>query len=340
MPPTPTPTTISVADIPGWSETLRTSRRPVLVHLNADTTWLLQLPRPDAAGARTHFNILVDPWLRGPQSDVASWFSTQWHVVAPAVDTLAGLNRVLAAVETGTLDAPPDDAPWHVDAVAVSHEFTDHCHRETLTQLPPSTVVFAADQAADLIRSWGHFDAVTTAPGFARDVPWDSIPAEEGGLPSWLRIARVITDNDALYYHSALVVAFASADGGADAEAVVYSPHGIQPTDLSFLPGPASGLSTLALLHGMHDVRIALMKQLNLGALNGVDAVRAARARYWVSTHDEIKTGGGVIAPLLLRTQYTLEEAKAHDEKSQEDGQDVGEYSFLELRSGEGAVLV
>ena len=32
-----------------------------------------------------------------------------------------------------------------IDAVAISHEFTDHCHRQTLEELDPSTPIFAND---------------------------------------------------------------------------------------------------------------------------------------------------------------------------------------------------
>lgn len=332
MPP-PTPVRVSAADLPSWTETLRSSPdRPVAVHLNADTSWVLQIPCPSSSkSSRSRFNVVLDPWLRGPQSDVASWFSTQLHVVAPAVDTLEGLSRVLCAVETGSFDAP-SSAEWYIDAVAISHEFTDHCHQATLLQLPPSTPIYAADAAADLIRSWNHFDSVTTAPGFAPNTSWRDIPADDG-LPPWLRIARVITPGNALYYHSALVLAF-DVDKSKGPEAVVYSPHGIHADDLSFLPVPESGLTTLALLHGMHDVRIWLMKQLNLGALNGVEAVRAAAAKYWIATHDEVKTGAGVIAPLLVRTQYTIKEAEEHDKSAGDD------YCFLELGSGDGVVLI
>ena len=42
------------------------TRRPVLTHLNADTSWLLQLPRPKqkVSAGRFCFNILIDPWLK------------------------------------------------------------------------------------------------------------------------------------------------------------------------------------------------------------------------------------------------------------------------------------
>ncbi len=46
------------------------ARRPILFHVNADTTWLLSLPFPVDAlcpPGRSRFNILLDPWLQGPQ---------------------------------------------------------------------------------------------------------------------------------------------------------------------------------------------------------------------------------------------------------------------------------
>jgi len=89
------------------SRTLQ-SGRPLLTHLNADTTWLLSLPIPGHTGRengrrdikskkdkddgkesaalrngrkseKRYFHILIDPWLRGSQSDVAQFFSQQWH---------------------------------------------------------------------------------------------------------------------------------------------------------------------------------------------------------------------------------------------------------------------
>ena len=41
------------------------SQRPILTHLNADTSWLLQLPYPTDAvrpAGRNRYNILIDPW--------------------------------------------------------------------------------------------------------------------------------------------------------------------------------------------------------------------------------------------------------------------------------------
>ena len=41
------------------------SRRPILTHLNADTSWLLQLPYPVNTippPGRSRLNIIFDPW--------------------------------------------------------------------------------------------------------------------------------------------------------------------------------------------------------------------------------------------------------------------------------------
>ncbi len=42
--------------------------RPILTHLNSDTTWLLSLAYPPDAkspSGRSRYNLLVDPWLQG-----------------------------------------------------------------------------------------------------------------------------------------------------------------------------------------------------------------------------------------------------------------------------------
>lgn len=356
------PGAVNLKDRGAWRSALA-SPRPVLAHLNGDTTWLLQLPIPASAIAsprpkskarnksqRSHFNILIDPWLQGPQSDVASWFSTQWHVVEPAVQTIQELEEVLTELADGKASA----GTTQIDCVAISHEFTDHCHQATLTELPRGVPIVATEKAADLIRSWGHFDTVISTPGFSPSTTdWhDALVDQTGTLPPWLGIGRVITQGNALYYHSALIIAFdlgyspnqratRSKDTAPQrqSEAVIYSPHGIKGPDLECVR--AAGIKTLALLHGLDDIRIWMTAQLNLGALNGIQAVRASGAKYWVATHDEAKKGGGFISWLLQRTTYSLRDAvEAEEAKAQDaDGDERPDYEFVELGSGDGLIL-
>lgn len=351
---------VSLKDRAAWRTALR-SPRPVLAHLNGDTTWLLQLPIPISVNAsprakaksktprRTRYNILIDPWLQGPQSDVAAWFSTQWHVVEPTVQTTKELDEILAELEDGV----SEEGASYIDCVAISHEFTDHCHEATLRDLPKTVPVVATDKAADLIRSWNHFDLVMNTPGFSAEASsWQEVLVDKTGtVPPWVGIGRVITEGNALYYHSAVIIAFdlgvnpsqrstrsRTSTGSSQSEAVIYSPHGIKAPDLECVK--AAGIKTLALLHGLDNVRIWMMAQLNLGALNGIQAVRASGAKYWISTHDEAKKGGGLISWLLQRTTYSMKDAiEAEEVKDGGDKDDTG-YEFVELGSGDGLVLV
>ncbi|KAK1585445.1 uncharacterized protein LY79DRAFT_581061 [Colletotrichum navitas] len=323
---------IKVSDRAAWLEALETER-PVLIHLNADTTWLIQLPYPPSCtppSGRRRFNILLDPWLKGPQTDVATWFSTQWHVVESSVQTLDQLNSILAGLEQGG-GGPKVTNNSYIDAVAISHEFTDHCHQATLRELPSSTPVIAPDKAARLVRSWKHFSSVITTPCFSSITESWKTDLSIAGLPSWIGIGRIATNGNAMYFHSAIMIAF---DLGK-AETILYSPHGVQASDLSCVRD--CGLSTLALLHGLHDVRIWMTKQLNLGAMNGIKAVCETGARYWIATHDEQKKGTGFIAPMLQRTRYTLKEAVDAEESRMKSK--IPEYEFVELGSGDGVVL-
>lgn len=356
---------VGLEDRAAWRAVLATPR-PVIAHLNADTTWLLQLPIPGPltapsksrlkakprAPGRSRFNILIDPWLQGPQSDVASWFSTQWHVVTPQIQTMQELGEVLAYLEGDGKNETPETS--YIDCVAISHEFTDHCHQATLLELPKSVPVVATEKAAELIRSWGHFDTVITTPGFSASASqWQEVLVDHtGALPPWLGIGRVITAGNALYYHSAVIIAFDLGHGHnqhatrskdnttqKQSEAVVYSPHGIRGPDLECLK--TAGIETLALLHGLSDVRIWLTAQLNLGALNGIQAVRASGAKYWIATHDEAKRGGGFISWLLRRTTYSLRDVVEGEKAKEKDAgdEDSTGYEFVELGSGEVLVL-
>ena len=334
------------------------ARRPILTHLNADTTWLLQIPCPRDVISRTgrsRFNILIDPWLRGPQSDVASWFSTQWHAVDSSVQTISELQERLKDIDD--LIKPHErnvkrHSPNKIDLVICSHEFSDHCHKDTLLEIDPSTPVFATQKAADLIRSWNHFVEVRDTPSFAPEDPdWRNTSIEP--IPHWLGVSRIVTETDALYYHSAILITYnidtnkrrGSSSEVDTAEGVIYTPHGIHANDLRHLPSAQPPMKVLALLHGLHDVSISITKQLNLGAYNGLRAQRMCNAKYWVGTHDEVKKGGGILAPLLRRKVLTLQEAIEKEKEEKGHVPDDSELAamkgvqFAELRSGESLLL-
>ncbi|RYO31033.1 hypothetical protein AA0111_g5080 [Alternaria arborescens] len=353
------------------------TRRPILHHLNADTSWLLQIPRPANAvkhGSRIYYNVLIDPWFVGGQSDVAKWFSQQFHATESAVKSVAEVEELARQVEilAGGLrmgrkgrkrNIEEVEEESYVDCVAVSHEFTDHCHKETLLEVHRDVPVLATEQAANLISSWNHFRTVITTPTFTDNADWHDYSLSP--LPSWLSISRLTATGDSLYYHSALLITFAThpflstatpkkrlsslsinGDGaedfssninGEEAECVIYTPHGIPHEALSPIAKADPPLHTLAFLHGLHDVSISSAQQLNLGAKNGVLAQRILRAKYWVATHDEVKKGGGFISWFLRRKVWTVEDALK--EARADDKGEFTDVRFQDMRNGESRVL-
>ncbi|KXT09489.1 hypothetical protein AC579_7824 [Pseudocercospora musae] len=385
------------------------SRRPVIHHLNADTSWLLQIPRPANAvkrGARFYYNILIDPWLQGGQSDVASWFSQQFHATPSAVQSIAALDELISeseilvsALRSGLRSSLGHKATFDteeelghektlIDAVVVSHEFTDHCHKETLLEIHPDVPVFAAREAAKSIQSWKHFRSVNVVNVFGKDDDTDWRSTSTPPSPEWIGISRLLSTDDVLYYHAAIMIAFnnrhgngkskppkvsASGQNGTrkrhhsaiepdadeeNAEVIIYTPHGVQHSDLAIITQASPALTTLAFLHGLHDVRVGTATgrtalQLNLGAMNGLKAQRMLNAHYWLGTHDEIKRGGGLVAWFLQRDVITLKEAleleRSQREKGGEDaiGWEVGKvlHSFddtnwIDLKNGESKILL
>lgn len=68
-----------------------------------------------------------------------------------------------------------------INAVIVSHEFTDHMHQETLLQISRTVPVFATEKAATAIRSRDHFDFVGEIARFGGD--WRQYSGGRGVLP-------------------------------------------------------------------------------------------------------------------------------------------------------------
>ena len=172
-------------------------------------------------------------------------------------------------------------------------------------------------------------------------------------LPDWLGIARVVSQKDTRYLHSAVLITFKlgrpeelESQKESLTEAMIYTPHGILAQDLHSLTEAQRALTVLVLIHGLHDIRLS-RKQLNLGAHNGLRAQRICKAKYWVSTHDEVKRARGLIAPILSRKVLTLKEA-LEEEKRQSGGKlsvdsklaRIEDIKFVDLKSGESLLLL
>ncbi|MCJ1434475.1 hypothetical protein MMC27_003844 [Xylographa pallens] len=337
------------------------THRPILTHLNADTSWLLQLPYPDGSSSPSgglFYNILIDPWLSGLQSDFASWFSTQWHAIPSTVQTIAELDERLDNAEDlyavqGSSE-PKDDLkkrrPPFIDLVVISHEFTDHMHQPTLLEIDRDIPVFATQKAAYSIRSWNHFTSISVVGHFSeKDLDWRHTSIKP--LPDWIGIARLVTSWDAMHLHSAILLTFnldpkykQQGTGDEDyAEAIIYTPHGILAEDLRLLSQAVPTIRTMALLHDYNEVDLSILTRLNLGIHNGLKAQRVCKAKYYIGTHDEAKEGKGILLPFLRRKELTVEDALRKEQG--ENGNAANHFpheedtKFLALASGESLLL-
>ncbi|KAF8607433.1 hypothetical protein BDV93DRAFT_604016 [Ceratobasidium sp. AG-I] len=295
---------------------------PSIKHVNGDTSWLISFPVSLEDREDELFNVIVDPWLTGPQTDYYSWFSSQSHIIKACVDHISELNT-------------------RIDAVVLSHEWTDHTHRATLLEINSDTPVYATIKAAEIVRSWGHFTTVHTIEDLPPASHWSV--THMPGLPSNLGISRISSTSFEIvsYYHVAICLAYVPPEvkdkAGTSANAILYSPHGIHASSLDRLP--EASVEVVALMHGLHQVWNPpfLGGMLNLGGLNAVKAIRATKARYWIGTHDEVKKGTGLVSLLLRRKVWTVEEAlEAERKKEQESGgSGKDQLKYIALGSGE-----
>lgn len=281
--------------------------------------------------------------MRGGQSDVAKFFSQQWHATPSACQSIAEVEEVIRTTEKAargdTDENVPRRAGSYIDAVVVSHEFTDHMHKETLLEINPEVPVFATAKAASSIKSWKHFSKMFEIPRFGGD--WRS--SSTGPLPDWLSISRVAYPGaDLLYYHSAVMVAFSS--NAKEAEAVIYTPHGISPDVVKPVADAKPEIKTLALLHGLQAIKLP-RAQLNMGAHNGLKVQRLLKSKYWIGTHDEVKKGGGIVSWFLDRKMISLKDAVEREKKERgnnlkgTDLDSLSELRFEELSNGESLRL-
>jgi len=115
--------------------------------LNGDASFLLTF-RPPLSNLLTSehddsrpFTIILDPWLAPTPSDIIlRKFASSRQKTKPHVSSLCQLQEP--------------------DLVVVSQNMTDHCHKETLTQMPShllKPLILGPKDAIDTIKSWKYF---------------------------------------------------------------------------------------------------------------------------------------------------------------------------------------
>ncbi|KAF2768257.1 hypothetical protein EJ03DRAFT_122956 [Teratosphaeria nubilosa] len=323
--------------------------RPILHHLNGDTSWLLQVPRPQA-DKRAFYNLLIDPWFTGPQINGAAFLHSQSHIDPSAVQTIAELEDFLEATEREAKGSV-QKTPTLIDTVAISLAVTDHAHQPTLSQIDPNVPCFALERSTKLVASYKHFKSVTTVPFWLSGPNWQdaSVPVFSDGRE--VRLAGVKQQpDDTATLRLGFIITLGSLDGSqCQTEAIAYIPHGIPAPHLTHLAKASPKLNFVALLQAWHHEKFGITptypwpfgwllgRYLHLDVVLGADDVLQAQkllqARYLIATHDEVKESKGFTSQFLERREMSPADAI-------KDGKlDGSEVQALVLQSGEHQVL-
>lgn len=319
------------------------AQRPLIHHLNADTSWLIQIPRNDGH-LRPYFNVLIDAWLTTPQIEFSRIFHEQEHTIPSAFQTMAEVEAFAHEIEIQAcslrgMTPPEKSSTGYVDVAACALRGTDHVNEHTLRQLHPSVPVLVREDAEHLVKAYNHFETITLLPPFKRDWRDTRLPF----LPEWLGIGCLTQKRDIQGIHKGIVISFDST-GLDEAEAIIYTPHGIVVEDMEFLTSREPALRIQALIHGLLNVRVGFSwvgyMDANLGAHNGLKLQRLLDAKHWVSTHDEAKVEKGLTSWMLLQNPITLEQALER-EKEEAKGQEneIKSPNWYPVGNGESLVL-
>ncbi|KAK0540071.1 hypothetical protein OC842_000645 [Tilletia horrida] len=292
--------------------------------LNGDTSWLFSLPYFEQNGDVKHFNLVVDPWLdEATQVDFTFAFSVQKRVVPAAASSLQEVDRLIAE-----RDAAGSRTSGQIDALVISHPFTDHAHPQTLldgSSRSDIPLLCTPDALGSIQKLPGlPFQQRHTIPPSSS---FDSGTVTSLPLPAGIRIVRLEAKERlaAVRYgpawsrlHGGLAFIWntqpLSESGAAETSArkigaIVYSPHGI--TRLSLPPWLLKAEPRI-LFHSLHRQTLPtiLAGPVALGFPNALELCQPASLHptLLLGTHDEHKTAGGVVARLLRRQEWTVEE--------------------------------
>lgn len=111
----------------------------------------------------------------------------------------------------GAKSAVRADGVNYIDAVAISHEFTDHCHKQTLMEVPKTVPVFAWSKASAVVKGFKWFEKVAEIPAFTKD--WRDTSIGESPPSSGLAFAAGRLTSSCLIPSLNAANALFSADG-------------------------------------------------------------------------------------------------------------------------------
>lgn len=158
------------------------------------------------------------------------------------------------------------------DFLFISHPFTDHCNKETLLQFDSSIPIIALPSVLRKIRKWNHFKQFVSF----EEAPFQLAYLKPRSFVDLVHGAFILTEKTG--------------------KSLIYSPHGSQ---FSSLPQTDVLITTTVRFY----LPFWLGGTVNLGWERALKNAELCGAKTILPTHDEPKSGKGLVAKLARRTE-------------------------------------
>lgn len=325
--------------------------RPIFTSLNGDNSWLLSFPRSVAdrkSTGKAYFHIVHDPWLNGPEIQISSWVVSLALSSPAAVSNGTGVEQLIREIESAAADAgivtplqpSPKSETSPVDAILLNLHYGDHLHTPTLLTFPSSIPVLTTTEGALVVKKLNHFNTIATYADLepkTSTIDWTTLHPGPLVLPSYLTVFRIKGHHE-LNFLSALIW----SPSPNTHEATLYSPHGLHtstPALQSFLHDSTPRFHTLALLHGLKE-SWTWNWQTTFGVKSGLELFRESGARYWIPTHDDRLSYGGLVWWFVTDVFRTVEWGIGQEKEKRVGGERLEEVRVERVGNGECFVLV
>ncbi|KAI9846888.1 MAG: hypothetical protein M1837_003500 [Sclerophora amabilis] len=311
-------------------------------HLNADATFLLTFeplsPTPPSPGAPNgSFTILCDPWLSGTSEILHPMFSVQDHTVPSCISSLDEIPEP-------DLVLISQNKPDHCHKKTLC-QLPSHGSKTLILAEPGAARRIRSWKYfdPDKVHTMRRYKQRAFGPGNVRRIP---IPASTPfGNPGEVTVALMSKKHDISGLHTAFGITYrpptswnpfgtsptlltppdsprsfqstttltSYSSPGDRALSVIFSPHGVSYSDIR--PYASSHLVTeaalplTAILHPFNRVQNPwwMGGNISTGLPGGLEIAQNLLARYWVSTHDEVKILGGISVSKLCTELYRPE---------------------------------
>jgi hypothetical protein len=313
---------------------------------------------------------LIDPWLDdSEQVDYHATFSEQRRTLTALATSIAGLEEMLISMSTTSIGDKRKKSTC-IDAILISHPFTDHCHPGTLQSCPariPFLVTSDTKSSIEMLlggrKKLKEEKRTVYVLDKAEHNEAPAFPDEQKSrlLPCNVNIVQMLPRERFSILAGAASMAWSKLHGGilllwkdpqfdtsTGTKTMIYTPHGIGPKSIPKWLSE-NGKHSECILTSLDKIVLPswLSGVVNLGLSSAIDLIRqnVYKPRYILATHEERKEAKGLVARLIKRYWLGLETPDAKNEgltqlKQKDENRQVEAQSLVDAAIGPKAVQV